>query len=807
MTGWAYDIRQAIVSAWRRPFFTALLVVVLSAGIGAAVAMFSVLDAVVLRPLPYGDPQRLMWLWSIRADGTRTAFAIQELVDLRERETGSEDIAAFAAWSANLTGAGTPERLQGMRASANAFDVLQVRAWAGRVFQREDEADGRSVLLGHGFWVRRFGGDPGVIGRVLRLNGATYTVIGVLPPSFVFPIRNAELVIPIVEAQVRAVEGDVSFLRLIARLRPGVTRVQAERMMTAVAGELRRLRPQSSSRKVAILATPLHDQIVGDYAATLRLLFAAVALVLLLACANLASLTLARTATRQRELAVRAALGVSRPRLVAQLLTESLLPAALAGAVGLTLAALGARALLALAPAAMPRAADVALDWRVVWFAIGVTLLTGVMVGLAPAWHLSRVDPAAGLSGHGRTIGSRRSLAIRRWLVGTEVAISLVLAVATSLLLQSFRRVHQVDPGFDTARVLSMRLSLARERYPDRASVLAFQRRLSDRLRALPGVTGVGGVSLLPLSGMRASVDFGIDGRPIDTHNLPEAEYRIVTPGYFETMGIRLLRGREFGERDAAPAVDVAIINKTMADRMWPGRNPIGGHVVIEPGTAVVQRVEVIGVVADVKHYGLDGAATMDLYIPFAQIPERNVVWVTNNQFWTMRAGEDPMRLASAARAALAAADPDVPAADVRTLEQAVDNTLAVRRFSAWIVALFGYAALGLTACGIYAVSAHAVNDRSRELGIRAALGASPRGLIALVLRTDFACVLLGIGAGLIVARAGVAAIRGLLFDISVAEPGPYVAVALLLAAVAAAACYVPATRAARIDPLRVLRD
>ena len=807
MSAWLYDVRGAIASAWRRPLFTALLVVVLSAAIGAAVAMFSVLDAVILRPLPYGDPQRLMWLWSIRTDGTRTAFAIQELVDLRERETGAEDIAAFAAWSANLTGAGTPERLQGMRVSANAFDVLQVRAWAGRVFQREDEADGRSVLLGHGFWVRRFGGDPGVIGRVLRLNGATYTVIGVLPPSFVFPIRNAELAIPLVEAQARAVEGNVSFLRLIARLRPGVTLVQAERMMTAVAGELRRLRPQSSARKVAILATPLHDQIVGDYAAILRLLFAAVALVLLLACANLASLTLARTATRQRELAVRAALGVSRRRLVAQLLTESLLPAALAGAIGLTLAALGARAVLALAPAAMPRAGDVALDWRVVLFASGVTLVTGLMVGLAPAWHLSRIDPAAGLSGQGRTTGSRQSLAIRRWLVGAEVAISLVLAVATSLLLQSFKRVHQVDPGFDTERVLSMRLSLARDRYPNRASVLAFQRQLSERLRALPGITGVGGVSLLPLSGMRASVDFGIDGRPIDTHDLPEAEYRIVTPGYFDTMGIRLLRGRDFSERDAAPAVDVALINKTMADRMWPGRNPVGGHVVIEPGTNAFQRVEVIGVVADVKHYGLDGAATMDLYVPFAQLPERNVVWVTNNQFWTMRAGEDPMRLASAARAALAAVDPDVPAADVRTLEQAVDNTLAVRRFSAWIVALFGYAALGLTACGIYAVSAHAVNDRSRELGIRAALGASPRELIALVLRTDFACVLLGIGAGLIVARAGAAAIRGLLFDISVAEPGPYVAVALLLAAVAAAACSVPATRAARIDPLRVLRD
>ena len=558
---------------------------------------------------------------------------------------------------------------------------------------------------------------------------------------------------------------------------------------------------------MAVTATPLHDQIVGDYAPTLRLPLAAVALVLVIACVNLASLTLARTASRQRELAVRAALCVSRGRLVMQLLTESLMPALLAGAIGLTLAALGVRALLALAPATMPRAAAVSLDWRVVMFGIGVTLATGIAVGIGPAWHLSRVDPAAGLSGHGRTSGSRRSLVIRRWLVGAEVAISLVLAVATALLLQSFKRISDVDPGFDTTHVLSMRLSLSHDRYPDRASVLAFQQRLADRLRALPGVTLVGGVSLLPLSGMRASVDIVVDGRPFKSDDVPEAEYRIATPGYFDAMGIRLLRGRAFDDRDTAPAVDVAVVNKTMADRLWPHENPIGSHLVIEPATKAVQRVQVVGVVGDVKHYGLDTAPTMDLYVPFGQLPERNVIWVTNNQFWTIRTSEAPMTLAAAARAALAGADPDVPAADVRTLEQAIDNALAVRRFSMWVVALFGYAALALTACGIYAVSAHAVAERSRELGIRAALGASPRGLVALVLRTDFACVIVGIVAGLIVARAASSAIRGLLFDVGAADPGPYAIVALLLGIVGAAACYVPAARAARIDPVGVLRE
>jgi len=436
-----------------------------------------------------------------------------------------------------------------------------------------------------------------------------------------------------------------------------------------------------------------------------------------------------------------------------------------------------------------------------------VTILTGIAVGIAPAWHLSRVDPAAGLGGHGRASGSRRSLAIRRWLVGAEVAISLVLAVATALLVQSFRRVNDVDPGFDTTNILSMRVSLARDRYPDRASILVFQRRLAERLHALPGVTGVGGVSLLPLSGMRATVDVAVDGRPFKHDNLPEAEYRVATPGYFDTLGIQLLRGRGFDERDAAPGVDVAIVNKTMAERLWPDQSPLGSHVIIEPGTRALQRVEVVGVVGDVKHYGLDAPPTMDLYVPFAQLPERNVVWVTNNQFWAVRSGQPPMTLAAAARAALASADPDVPAADVRTLEQAVDSALAVRRFSMWVVALFGYAALGLTACGIYAVSAYNVAERALEFGIRSALGASPRGLLGLVMRSEFVCVLAGIGAGLVVARMAASAMGGMLFGVGASEPGPYVAVSLLLAAVAAAACCVPAARAARTDPRQVMRD
>jgi len=800
------EVRGAARLARRQPLFTSLLVVVLTLGIGASVAMFSVLNAVVLRPLPYGSPQQLMWLWSIRPDGSRGPFTVQDYVDLRERDIGSESLGAFATWSANLTGVGTAERLQGMRTSANAFSVLRVGTIAGRTFLPSDEADGRVVVLGHGLWTRRFGADPAVVGRVLTLNSANYTIVGVLPRAFVFPIREAELAVPIVEAEARRVEGNVAFLRLIARLRPEVSRARAEPLMTAVAKELQRLRPDTNARKAGILLTPLHEQIVGDYAATLRLLLGAVLLVLVLACVNLASLWLARTSGRQRELAVRAALGVGRFRLAVQLLTEILVPATVAGVAGLALAAWQTRLLLALAPAAMPRAGDVSLDLRVVLFAIAATLVTGIAVGLWPAIRMSRIDPAVDLRGLGRATGAS-SLAVRRGLVAAEVAISLVLAVATALFVQSLRRVQEVDPGFATERVLSMRLSLSHERYASRADVLAFQQRLAARLRALPGVEAVAGTSLIPLSGMRASVDFVVDGQAVRRDQMPEAEYRIVSPGYFETLGIRLLNGREFTERDRAGSIEVAIVNKTMADRLFAGRDPVGKRLRIEPGARIDQVVEIVGVVADVKHFGLDGAATMDLYAPFAQLPEPSVVWIRNNQFWVMRTAGNPLAVASAARAALAEADPEVPAAAVRTLEQAIDGTLAIRRFNAWIVGLFGYAALALTACGIFAVSAHAVAARSRELGIRAALGAPPRGLVTLVLRTDFAAVMAGLAAGLIAARAAASALGGLLFEVRPGDPGPYVVVTILLAVVGGAACYLPASRAARADPVRVLRN
>jgi putative ABC transport system permease protein len=807
MTTMWMEFRSAVRLALRQPLYTALVGGVLSVAIGSSIAMFSILNAVVLRPLPYATPDQLVWLTSVRPDGTRGPFSIQDFVDLRERSFGAAGIAAFANWGANLTGGAAAERVQAMRVSANAFEVLGVHASVGRAIGSPDDGRAPVVVLTHAFWIRRYGGDPAIVGRVLTLNDVNYTIVGVLPRSFVTPIRDAELAVPIVEADVRRVEGDVNFLRLIARLEPGVSRGRAAAALTAIARELKTLRPRTNVRKVDIAVTPLHDQIVGDYRTTLRLLFGAVLLVLVLACVNLASLSLARTSARRRELAVRAALGVGRSRLILQLFMETFVVAAGAGVAGLFLAAWESDVLLGWAPAAMPRSADVSLDPAVVLFALGATVATAVAVGLWPAVRLSRIDASADGRDLGRTSGDRQSIAVRRALVAVEVAISLVLAVATALFVQSLQRVQRVDPGFSTSKVLSMRLSLSRDRYDDRASVVAFQERLEARLRELPGVRHVGGASLIPLSGLSATVDFVVDGRPYQQHEVPEAEFRAVSPDYFDTMGIRLLAGRPFDGHDRSTTAGVAIVNGTLANRFFPGENAVGRRIHIEPGNRQLDHVvEIVGVVGDVKHYGLDSPPTFDLYVPFTQLPESSVVWVRNNQFWVLRTDGDALALAQAARAALAGADPDVPAAAVRTLEQAIDGSLAVRRFNAWLVALFGYAALTLTLCGIYAVSAHTVTARSRELAIRAALGAAPRGLVALVLRTDFASVVIGLAVGLLAARGTAAAIATLLFDVRPGDPRPYAIVTALVAVVGAAACYVPASRAARADPSAVLR-
>jgi len=805
VTSIVHELRAAAATSRRQPIFTAFTVLILAFGIGASIAIFSVVDGVLLRQLPYRDPDRLVWLWALRSDGTRGAFALQDVVDLRERTTAFDAFAAMGQWSVAFTGTGTPERLQGLRVSPRLFDTLGVFPAAGRLLRDGDDRAGHVVVISHGFWTRRFGADPRVLGRTLTLNGASHEIVGVLPTTFVVPASEPDVVVPLVEADVRRAEGDTSFLRIVGRLKQGISTEQAQDQLTRIAVELQTLRPKTNARKAGVVAARLHDAIVGNSTATLRMLFAAVLIVLLLVAVNLAGILLARVSSRQRELAVRVALGADSGALARQLVAESVLPAAIAGALGLLFGQWGARLLLSLAPTALPRAQEIGVNADVALFALAITFATGVAIGLVPAIQSRRLNASDGLRA-GRATDGRQTLSARRVLVAVQVAVSLTLLIVTGLLLRSLRTAQSVEPGFTPDHALTLRLALPRARYVDRQTILAFQQRLEQRLHALPGVRAVGGVNVLPLSGAQASVDFAVVGRPIQRDHLPEAEYRMVTPGYFDAAGIHLTAGRRFTARDVSPANDVAIVNQTMVDRLWQGRSPIGEHLHIEPDNSVARVVEIVGVTADVKHFTLENPPTMDVYVPVAQVPQEFMVWLANNQFWVIRTVGDPLALSEASRAALAEADVDVPAI-VRSFEQAVDRSLAGRRFNLILIALFGYAALVLTTCGVYAVSAQGVELRRRELGIRSALGASPLALVRHVVSADVKVVAIGLTGGLVIARAAAGTAAGLTFGVSATDPATYLVVAALLAAVAAAACALPAMRAGRTDPIRVLRS
>src|SRR5262245_15288297 len=806
LAGFGHDLRVAATTARRQPIFTAFVVLILAFGIGASIAIFSVVDGVLIRELPYRDPARLVWLWSVRPDATRFPFAIQDVVDVRERSTAFDTLAAMGNWSVTFTGSGTPERVQGLRVTPTLFDMLGVQPAAGRLLRDGDDNPGRVVVITHAFWTRRFGADPGVIGRSLSLNGASYEVVGVLPPTFTMPVAVSEVVVPLVEAEVRRAEGATSFLRIVGRLKDGVTVRQAEDQLNRIAAELLALRPAANARKAGIAVDRLHDAIAGNSAATLRLLLAAVLVVLLLVSVNLAGLSLARASSRQRELAVRVALGADRLAITRQLVAESVLPAAMSGVLGVLFGKWGARLLLSAAPTALPRTDEIGINGDVAFFAFAITIATGVAIGLIPALQIRRLNASDDLRGAGRATDGRRALTMRRLLVGVQVAVSLVLLIATGLLVRSLRTAQAVDPGFTPEHALTLRIALPRTRYVDRADILAFQQRLEQRLQALPGVRAVGGVNVLPLSGAQASVDFAVVGRPTASDKLSTAEYRMITPSYLDAAGIHLTSGRRFTDRDVSPSPDVAIVNQTMVDKLFQGRSPIGEHLHIQPETAAVSRiVEIVGVVSDVKHFTLENPPTMDLYVPAGQVPQAFMVWLANNQFWVLRTDGNPMALADAARAGLAEADSEVPAI-VRTFEQAVERSLAARRFNLILISLFGYAALVLTACGIYAVSAQGVELRRRELGIRSALGASPISLVRQVMSADAKVVLIGVVGGLAIARLASSAASGLMFGVSVTDPATYAAVAALLGAVAAAACALPAVRAGKTDPIRVLR-
>jgi putative ABC transport system permease protein len=817
------DLRYGIRMLLRSPGFTLVGVLALALGIGANTAIFSVVNAVLLRPLPYPDPDRLVLLSEnfSRLGLNRISVSAPEFIDYRDRSQSFERVAAYKYLNFNLTGVDEPERILGASVSAGLFTLLGINPSRGRAFLPEEDQPGGHpvVVLSHGLWQRRFGADPSVVGKTLRLNGNHMTVVGIMPPGFQFPAQ-AELWAPIVFNDDALRQRQSRSLRVIARLKPDVTLKQAQAEMSTFARQLTQQYPDIylESNGWSITLTPLREQMVGNLRTTLLVLLGAVGFVLLIACANVANLLLARAAARQKEIAIRTALGAGRRRLVRQLLTESVLLALVGGTLGLLLALWGIDLLAALRPPGIPALVKISVDAPVLAFTILTSLLTGILFGLAPALAASKLDLNESLKEGGRgAAGSRGRHRLGSILVISEVALALVLLIGAGLLIKGFLRLRSVDPGFNPKNVLVTWTVLSPSKYPDRTQVADFYQTLLARIEALPGVQFVGATNDLPLSGDNSSWGFTTEAHPRPAPGeVLEANYRVASPNYFRAMGISLVRGRFFTEFDNESAPGAVIINETMARRFWSDEDPIGKRMKL--GSPDPQHtwdglwLTIVGVVGDVKHFGLAADARPEMYVTYLQNPWRGlpaapymtVVW--RGVSLVVRVAAEPTALAAAVRRAVWSVDKDQPVFGVNTIEQVLSNSVAQRRFTMLLLSLFAALALVLAALGIYGVMSYAVTQRTREIGIRMSLGAQPSDALRLVLKQGLGLALVGVGIGLAAAFTLTRVLSGLLYSVSATDPATFAGISLLLAAVALLACYIPARRATRVDPMVALR-
>ncbi len=805
------DIRFGIRMLFKNRGFTVIAIVTLALGIGATTAIFSVVNAVLLRQLPFRAPQRLAVLWTRVPGQDQTPFSVPDFLDYRDQNNSFDQIAAVANWGANLTGNGDAERFQGVKISANAFQLLGVDAAQGRTLLPEDDRPDhpKVVVISYGLWKRRFGGDHGIIGKSIQINSESYSIVGVLPPDFIFPFFPAEVAVPLVpDADPRRLDrSSPGFLRGFGRLRDGVSLGQAESQMDALAQHLRQQYPKFNDQKIGMKITPLDELIVGNFRLILYILFGAVALVLVIACTNLASLVISKVAVRNREIAVRVALGASRGRIVTQLLIENIILSLLGGILGLLLAMVGVPQLLRLSPAALPRMNQVGIDGGVLAFTMFVSIASGIVFGIVSAMKSLRMDLNESLKeeGKGSTAGAGRSRS-RNTLVIVEVAISFVLLIATGLLLRSLVHVESVSPGFSTDHLLTARLSLPQSRYKTLNDILPFERNVRSQLEGLPGVASVGTTSNLPMSGLVGAVFFTIVGRPpANNKDVPFAYYRIVSPEYFKTMRIPLLGGRSFTEHDTAQTPGVAIINQTMAQNFWPGGDAIGNHLTIDDANSLRQ-VEIVGVARDVKHNGLDGKPGFELFIPVNQTPQDTFPLLTINQFWVLRSGSDPSALTREVRNVIRSADAEV-ATDIKVMDDYLSTSLAPRRFNLLLLGIFAGAALLLTIVGIYSAMSNVVSQRSREMGIRMALGSRRSQMGRLIILQGLKLAGTGVAIGLAGAFIATRLLSSLLFQVSTEDPLTYLGLVFGIIFIAVLACCVPAMRAMRIDPMAILRQ
>src|SRR5262245_16353829 len=808
MTDFVQDLRYALRRLALTPGFTLLALVTLALGIGANTALFSVLYAVLLKPLPFPEPERLYWVYSRHTSTDRYPFSLPEFCDYRDSTRTLEAFSAFTNWSGNLGGEENTERIPGLRVSGGLFATLGAPAALGRTLQPDDDVPGRQkvVVMSHALWQRRFGGDPAVVGRSLALNGEPFTVVGVMGPDFLFPIRDIDLAIPLAPEQDpwRHDRNSMNFLRVIARARPEATREQVAAELDGINRRIQEEFPGDYVRKKGVLVAPYQQELTRSFSGALWMLMAAVALLLLIACANLANLMLVRATTRRQELAIRRALG-ARPALLArQLLLESGV-LAIAGAVaGVLLAYWAVPLLVAMSPTAMPRAREIGVSLPVLGFAVAAALFAGLGFGLVPAWRAVRVDPNQDLKAESRGGSGDRSRA-RGLIVVAQMAVMVVLLTGATLLFKSFEAVLKVEPGFD-AGLLTLRLSLPRKDYDEIGRMRRFYEQLEARVSRLPGVGSVAAVNQFPLNGSLASADYKVEDRPPASESqLPTANYRMVTPRFFETMGIPLLAGRVFAETDGAGAPSVGVISQALARQSFGELDPVGRRLLVRDA-GEFRPIEIVGVVGDVRHTSLEAPAEPHLYVPYFQTHPKLLVWLALNQFLVVRASGDPLALGPVVRRELRAVDPGVASLGGRLSGDFLDTAAAARRFTLVLLAVFAAVALLLATVGIYGVVAYAVAQRTRETGLRLALGASASDILRLVLGEGLRRSAFGIGAGLVAALAAAHASRSLLFGVGEADPAAYAAVVVLLLIVTLAACLLPAWRAARLDPVRALR-
>jgi putative ABC transport system permease protein len=819
VTGFRQDLRYAVRGLRQRPGFTLVAVLTLALGVGANTAIFSVVNGVLLRPLPYERADRLAMIWGHRNQEPLAELSVPEYWDLRERTHSFAGVAAFTDGNINLTGTGTPERIRAGYFTANTPAVLGVAPAIGRAFTTEEDLPGGPpvVLLGDGLWRRRFGADPKVIGRVLVLDDTPTTVVGVMPPDFQLPSHYAgapkELWAPMQldPAINRGVRG-WHFLEVIGRLRDGVALDAASAETSTLMRGMLATYPMEYTSEFDGSSTAVSQSVVGDVRPALLVLLGAVALLLLIACANVAGLLLARSEVRQREIALRTALGAGRSRLVRQLLTESLLLAATGGLVGLLLAVWGVRGLVLAAPPSVPRLDAVGIDLRVLGYTLGVTLLTGILFGLAPALHAVRGDLTGALT-DGRRAGTtgRGRQRVRQALVAGQVAVALVLVTGAGLLVQSFLRLRQVDPGFVPERLLTARVELSPVRYDSNDVRRRFYENLLERLRTIPGVHSAATARALPMTGRLEIGDwsFILEGqassppRPSDWH---PADWQVVSPGYFETMGIPMLQGRDFAATDRLGAPGAMIVNRTLARQVWPDGDALGRRVLLGGGDADSVWRTVVGIVGDVRHRGLTASPRPEMFLPYAQFPA-GTGNAPPSMHVVLRAAADPSALVTALGAAVAALDPDVPLSGVQTMETAMGSWAAERRLIMLLVSGFALVALVLGSVGIYGVMAHLVAQREREIGVRMALGALPGQILGLVVSQSAWLVGGGIVAGTVGALAVTRLLTGLLFQVRPTDPLTFIGTALVLVVAAAGATLVPALRAVRTDPAHALRS